>query len=329
MSTATHAVAGVPSVSSTARRRKEPAALAVWPQARWQPPSRGTATSTSDEEVLDAGLAHPDALLIRLGELARGDAGRVAVRAQVIEWYLPMAMYLARRFSGRGEPLADLTQVAAIGLIKAVDRYDADRGVAFAGYAIPTIAGEIKRYFRDAAWTVRVPRRLQELKPQLATVTEDLAQVLRRSPTTVELAARLGVSHGDVLAAQRCVNAYRPLSLERPAPGSEDLRLIGSLGGPDPGIEAVDSRETLRVVLVGLPARERRIIALRYFADMSQDQIGAEIGVSQMQVSRLLAQILTRLRDGMLAAPDSAAVEAGPAGVMPQVPYADPSSGGR
>jgi RNA polymerase sigma-B factor len=119
------------------------------------------------------------------------------------------------------------------------------------------------------------------------------------------------------------------LSLERPAPGSEDPRLIGSLGGPDPGIEAVDSRETLRVVLAGLPARERRIIAFRYFADMSQAQIGAEIGVSQMQVSRLLAQILTRLRDGMLAAPDSAAVEAGPAGVTPQVPYADPSSGGR
>jgi RNA polymerase sigma-B factor len=138
----------------------------------------------------------------------------VAVRARVIESYLPMSVYLARRFGGRGEPLADLTQVAAIGLIKAVDGYDATRGVPFAGYAIPTIVGEIKRYFRDAGWTVRVPRRLRELGPQLASAVEELAQVLHRWPTTVELADRLGVSRDEVLEARRCAAGYRPRSFE-------------------------------------------------------------------------------------------------------------------
>jgi RNA polymerase sigma-B factor len=287
--------------------------------------------STSDTEVPDvgdAGLAYPDALLGRLGELAPGDAGRIELRARAIEWHLPMAVYLARRFSGRGEPLADLTQVAVIGLIKAVDRYDASRGVAFASYAIPTILGEIKRYFRDTVWSVRVPRRLQELTLQLATVTEDLAQMLHRSPTAAELAARLGISQSDVMAARRCANAHRPLSFEQPASDNEDRRLIDSLGGPDPGIEAVDRRETLRRRLAELPERERRIIALRYFADMTQAQIAAGIGMSQMQVSRLLAQSLTRLRDGLLADGDRAAVRTGPVAVVHQVTYAgdaDPS----
>ena len=267
----------------------------------WQP--RPASTSTVDAE-----LSPRDGLLVELGALAFGDVRRVAVRAQVIEWYLPMAVYLARRFNGRGEPLADLTQVAVIGLIKAVDRYDADRGVAFASYAIPTILGEVKRYFRDAAWNVRVPRRLQELKLQLTTVTEDLTHHLRRSPTTAELAAELGVGQSEVLAARHCATAYRPLSFERAAPGSEDLRLIDSLGAPDPGIEAVDQRETLRLRLAELPERERRIITLRYFGGLTQAQIAAEVGVSQMQISRLLSQSLSRLHDGMLADADLALV---------------------
>jgi RNA polymerase sigma-B factor len=186
-------------------------------------------------------------------------------------------------------------------LIKAVDRYDPGREVGFAGYAIPTIDGEIKRYFRDASWTVRVPRRLQELKLQLATVTEDLAHVLHRWPTSVELAVQLGVSQADVWAAGRCAYAYRPLSFERPSPGSDDLCLGDFLGGADAALEAVDRRESLRVGLAALPALERRMITLRYFADMSQDQIAADVGVSQMRVSRLLAQTLVRLREGMLA----------------------------
>ena len=301
-------------------------AVAVWPQTQWQPRSGCAAVPTADAPA--AGLPHPDALLIRLAALAPGDAARVAVRTRVIEWYLPMASYLARRFGGRGEPLVDLTQVAVIGLIKAVDRYDPRFGVPFAGYAIPTIVGQIKRYFRNAGGTVRLPRRLQELRLHLVSVTEDLTHALLRSPTTAELAVQLGVSQRDVLAAQRSASAYRPLSLEQPASGSEGLRLIDSLGGSDAGIEAVDRRETIRAGLAGLPARERRIIVLRYYADMTQTQIAAEIGVSQMHVSRLLAQTLTQLRDGMLAnSTDTAAARPGPA----DVPYrsidgsADPS----
>jgi len=263
-------------------------------------------TSTPDIDVPGAGWAYPDALLARLRELAPGDDGRATARAQVIDWYLPMSVYVAGRFGGRGEPLADLTQVAAIGLIKAVDRYDPGRGVPFASYAIPTMVGEIKRYFRDAGWTVRVPRRMQELGPRLAAAVEDLAQLLHRSPTTQELAARLGVSSDDVREARQCASAYRPWSFEQPVAGTEDLRLIDVLSGADRGLDAVDRRETLRRALAVLPTRERRIIGLRFVGELTQAQIAARIGVSQMQVSRLLTRSLIRLRDALQADGDTA-----------------------
>ena len=258
-----------------------------------------TAVSTPDLYRPGAGRAHTDELLVRLRELAPGDAGRAAARAQVIAGYLPMSVSLARRFGGRGESLADLAQVAAIGLMKAVDRYDATRGVPFPGYAIPTIVGEIKRHFRDAGRTVRIPRRLQELGPQLAIAVEELTQVLHRSPTTAELAARLGVGGDDVLEAQRSASAYRPWSLEQPVPGTEDLRLIDVLSDADPGLEAVDRREMLRWALAALPVRERRVIGLRFVGELTQSQIAERIGVSQMHVSRMLTRSLTRLRDAM------------------------------
>jgi RNA polymerase sigma-B factor len=241
-----------------------------------------------------------DGLMARLSGLAPGDADRVALRARAIEWYLPIAVFLARRFAGRGEPQADLTQVAVLGLIKAVDRFDACHGVPFPSYAIPTILGELKRHFRDTAWNVRVPRRVQELKVNLATVTESLAHTLRRAPTTQEVAARLGVSPRDVLLAEGCATAYRPISVHQPAPGRDDLFLIDMIAVTDHAMEAVDNRETLRVLLADLPAREQRVIRMRFYADMTQAQIAAEIGVSQMHVSRLLTRTLTRLRDGML-----------------------------
>lgn len=244
-------------------------------------------------------------------------------------WYLPMATHLARRFSDRGEPLADLTQTAIIGLIKAVDRYDSHRGVPFTGYAIPVILGEIKRHFRDTTWTVRPPRRLQEIKLRLSAATEKLTHTLHRTPTTGELAVLLGVGHEDVLAARRCASAYRPLSFERPVSGSEDLHLIDSLGGPDPEIEAVDRREILRRPLAGLPERERRIITLRYVAQMTQAEIAAHIGVSQMHVSRLLARSLTQLRAAILADDQPAAGQPGlPAPHHPRR-LADPRSRNR
>lgn len=267
---------------------------------RWQPRLQAVAaTSTPDIHVPGASRAYPDALLSRLHGMAPGDTGIAAARTQAIDWYLPMAEYVARRFGGRGEPLADLTQVAAIGLIKAVDRYDPARGVPFASYAIPTMVGEIKRYFRDAGWTVRVPRPMQELAPQLGAAAEYLTQALHRSPTTQEVAARLGVSSDRVVEARRCASAYRPWSFEQPVAGTEDLRLLDVLSGADLGFDAVDRRETLRLALAVLPVRERRVIGLRFVGEMTQSQIAERIGVSQMQVSRLLARSLIMLRAAM------------------------------
>jgi RNA polymerase sigma-B factor len=261
---------------------------------RPQPPL-GTWTAPAHRvHGADAWLSHGDVLLAELAEVASSDSRRSALRAQVIEWHLPLAVYLASRYRGRGEPLEDLSQVAFIGLIKAVDRFDVQREVPFASYATPTILGELKRHFRDATWGVRVPRLLQELRLHLTMATEDLTHALRRPPTAHELARRLGVSDANVVAAQEAGSAYRPLSFQQPSPRGE-LLLIDSLGRADPGIEAVDARETLRQRLADLPARDRRIIGLRFFAELTQAQIAADIGISQMQVSRLLASALTRL----------------------------------
>ncbi|WP_426504317.1 SigB/SigF/SigG family RNA polymerase sigma factor [Dactylosporangium sp. McL0621] len=311
--------------TATTLRRMDPATPLGDLPRRWTPRPRAAATlSTSDVQVPVTSGAYPDVLLARLYEIPPGDAGRVAVRAGAIEWYLPMSVYLARRFGGRGEPVADLAQVAAIGLIKAVDRYDPTRGVSFASYAIPTIVGEIKRYFRDAAWTVRVPRRLQELGPQLVVAVEELEQALHRSPTTAELAARLGVSREEIREARRCADAYRPRSFGQPGPDGEVSGLIDRLGGPDVGIEAVERRETLRLGLAGLSVRQRRVIALRFVVDLTQQQIATRIGVSQMQVSRLLVRALAQLRDGMRDDVDSAPRRAD---AMCQVIGSGPASG--
>ncbi len=273
---------------------------------------------TCDRQSPDAGPAHPDALLLRLGDLAPGDTGRVSIRARVIESYLPMAVHVARRFAGRGEPLADLEQVAVIAMIKAVDRFDTHREVPFASYAIPTMAGELKRHFRDTTWNARVPRRLQELALRLGTATEELAQLLQRSPTTSEMADRLGVTARDVTQARGAISIYRPVPVQQTASGHDDLYVIDLLPVTDHAIEAIDNRETLRVLLADLPARERLILHLRFYSDMTQSQIATEIGTSQMHVSRLLTRSLTRLRDGMLAETGSANARTGPANGTPR-----------
>jgi RNA polymerase sigma-B factor len=181
-----------------------------------------------------------------------------------------------------------------------VDRFDAARGVDFASYANPPIVGEVKRHFRDTTWVVHVPRRLQELKLQLPPITEELLQALHRAPTTAELAGRLGVSERDIVSAQRCANAYRPMTIERASSGRRDLRPDDWLGGPDPDLEAVANHHALRELLGRLPARERRILAMRFEADMSQTQIATEVGLSQMHVSRLLAKCLAQLHEGLV-----------------------------
>ena len=199
--------------------------------------------------------------------------------------------YLARRFRNRGEWLDDLTQVATIGLIKSIDRFDLERGVEFSTYATPTIVGEIKRHFRDKGWAVRVPRRLQELKLALAKAIGELAQNLGRAPTVAELAGHLQMSEEEVLEGLESANAYSTVSLDAPDSGDDDAPAVAeSLGMVDEALEGVEYRESLKPLLEQLPPREKRILLLRFFGNMTQSQIATELGISQMHVSRLLAQ---------------------------------------
>jgi RNA polymerase sigma-B factor len=241
------------------------------------------------------------ALLTLLADLPAGTPDRARVRERLIEMYLPLAEYLARRFRNRGEQLDDLTQVANLGLIKSVDGYDVTRGAAFTSYAIPMIVGELKRHFRDKGWDVRVPRRLQELRLEITKATSDLAQTLGRSPTVGDLATHLNVSEEEIIEGLDSSHAYRALSLHAPVAGEEaTTELVDLLGDVDRDMENVEDREALRPLIAKLPVREQRIIAMRFFGNMTQSQIAAELGISQMHVSRLLSHALGVLREGLL-----------------------------
>ncbi len=221
---------------------------------------------------------------------------RVQLRSDLVELHLPLAEYLARRFGNRGEPHEDLVQVATIGLIKAIDRFDLERGVAFSTYATPTIVGEIKRHFRDRGWTIRVPRRLQEIQAVINQAVSDLGQELGRSPTVSELATRVGMSEEEILEGLESANAYSPLSLDAPDPSGELGAVIDQLGDTDDALDAVIDRETVKPLLDRLDARAKRILLLRFFRNMTQSQIAEELGISQMHVSRLLSRTLADLR---------------------------------
>ena len=216
--------------------------------------------------------------------------------------HLPLAAFLARRFRDRGESLDDLTQVATIGLIKAVDRFDPQRGVEFSTFATPTIVGEIKRHFRDKGWAIRVPRRLQELRISIGRATAELSQSTGRSPTVAELAAHLDVGEEDILEGMESAQAYATLSLDSSSADGMDegSSLADTLGEDDPGLGEVETRETLHPLVATLPAREQRIIHMRFYENMTQAQIAEQIGVSQMHVSRLLAKTLAQLRTGLV-----------------------------
>lgn len=230
---------------------------------------------------------------------ASDDATRVAARGALIELHLPLVDYCARRFVHRGEPLDDLVQVGTIGLIKAVDRFDPGRGVEFSTYATPTVVGEIKRHFRDKGWSIRVPRRLQELRMSLMTATSELSQSLSRSPTPRELAEHLGVTVEDVLEGLESANAYAPLSLDAANSSDDAPSWLETLGDDDAGMAHVEIRESLRPLLERLPERERQVLVLRFFGHQTQSQIAAQVGVSQMQVSRMLTRTLAKLRDSI------------------------------
>lgn len=239
-------------------------------------------------------------LFERLQKMQPDDPERQRVRDELVELHLPLVEYLARRFRNRGESLDDLIQVATIGLIKSIDRFDMDRGVEFSTYATPTIVGEIKRHFRDKGWAVRVPRRLQELKLSLSKAVSDLAQREGRAPTVSELAEHLGMPEEEVLEGLESANAYSTVSLDAPDSGDEDAPAVAdTLGTLDDALEGVEYRESLKPLLEQLPPREKRILLLRFFGNMTQSQIAAELGISQMHVSRLLARTLTQLREGL------------------------------
>jgi len=240
------------------------------------------------------------ALLARLADLPTDHPDRPRLRDRLIETYLPLAEYLARRFRNRGEPLDDLVQVANLGLIKSVDGYDMSRGAAFTSYAIPMIVGELKRHFRDKGWDVRVPRRLQELRLEITKATGDLAQTLGRSPTVADIATHLKVTEEEIIEGLDSGHAYRALSLQAPVAGEEaSTELVDLIGGLDPDMENVEDREALRPLIARLPQREQRIIAMRFFGNMTQSQIAGELGISQMHVSRLLSHALGVLREGL------------------------------
>jgi RNA polymerase sigma-B factor len=246
--------------------------------------------------------AHARVLFGELVALDESDPQRQRVRDELVEMHLPLVEYLARRFRNRGEPLDDLIQVATIGLIKSVDRFDLERGVEFSTYATPTIVGEIKRHFRDKGWAIRVPRRLQELKLSLAKATSELSQKNGRAPTVAELAQHLGMSEEEVLEGLESANAYSAVSLDAPDTGDDDSPAVAdSLGTTDDSLEGVEYRESLKPLLEKLPPREKKILLLRFFGNMTQSQIAAELGISQMHVSRLLARTLAQLREGLLA----------------------------
>lgn len=225
------------------------------------------------------------------------------LRDELVEENAPLAHFLARRFANRGEPVDDLVQVALVGLLKAVERFDPERGLQFSTFATPTILGELKRHFRDRGWAVRVPRRVQELHLQLGRIVAALGQEYGRSPTPAEVADRAGVSEEDVLEAMEAGSLYRLVSLDAPASRDEDeaSELVACLGEDDPEFERIEHRGELDDLLAVLPSRERRIVELRFFAGMTQSEIAERVGVSQMHVSRLLARSLEMLRAGAKA----------------------------
>ncbi len=225
------------------------------------------------------------------------DTERAALREELAHLHMPLVDHCARRFRNRGEPLEDLVQVGAIGLIKAIDRFDNERGIEFSTYATPTIIGEIKRHFRDKGWAIRVPRRLQELRIQLSSAAAELTQTLGRAPTPSELADHLDCPIEDVIDGIESSNAYATLSLDAGDDGDNGaLSLLSTMGVEDVALEHVELRQSLRPLLETLPTREKNILMMRFFRNMTQSQIAAEVGVSQMHVSRLLARTLEELR---------------------------------
>lgn len=218
-------------------------------------------------------------------------------RDRIVQRCLPLADHIARRFDGRGEARDDLVQVARLGLVNAVIRYDVDTGSDFVSFAVPTIMGEVRRYFRDNSWSVKVPRRLKELHLRLGAATSELSQRLGRAPTASELAAELEMNRDEVIEGLVAGSSYTTLSIDSGGGGEDAPAIADTLGGVDVSLDQIENREALRPLLAALPERDRTVLMLRFFEGLTQTQIAERVGVSQMHVSRLLAKSLARLRD--------------------------------
>jgi RNA polymerase sigma-B factor len=255
-----------------------------------------TRTKHSHDDAPDTAAAFD-----RLVGLPEGP-DRKALKGELVQAWLPMAERIAVRFKGRGESLEDLYQVAALGLVKAVDHYDPARGHAFEAYAVPTITGEIKRHFRDHMWTLHVPRRVQDLRNRVRSSTKELSQLTPgRAPTVSEIADQAHLSEAEVRTGMEALECFSALSLEAEMPGTDGYALGDAIGGLDPAYDVVVDRVTVKPCLQRLPERERTILYLRFFGGMTQSRIAQQLGISQMHVSRLLSGCFAHLREEMLA----------------------------
>jgi RNA polymerase sigma-B factor len=224
-------------------------------------------------------------------------AERDRARENIVRRCMPLAEHIAHRFDGRGEPREDIAQVARLGLVNAVNRFDVVCGSDFVSFAVPTIMGEVRRHFRDNSWAVKVPRRLKELHLQLGSATAEMSQRLGRAPTPSELAAELGLDREEVVEALIAGSGYNTLSMDSGGGDDDTPPLTETLGSHDANLARIENHEALRPLLEALPERERTVVVLRFFESLTQSQIAERVGISQMHVSRLLARTLARLRD--------------------------------
>lgn len=250
----------------------------------------------------------------KLRRLDPDDPQRREVREEILRSCLPLAEHIARRYTGRGQAFDDLYQCACVGLVEAVDRFDLSRGSSFLAYAVPTIMGEVRRHFRDHSWAVQVPRALKELQMWIRPATEELSQRLGRLPTARELAVELDVELTQLTQAMIATNAYTSNSLDSVTRGRDDngapTRAQQRLGAEEPCYGLLEDALTVRPLIAALPQQERQVLVWRFFASMTQDQIAERLGVSQMQISRILSRTLTMLREQALAEPDTPAPRA-------------------
>jgi RNA polymerase sigma-B factor len=251
------------------------------------------------DHELDDGRA--ERLLQELAVLEPRDRRREEIKAELVVMHTALARYIAGRYARRGEPQEDVEQAAMVGLIKAINRYDPEVGERFVSYAAPTMTGEVKRHFRDRTWTMRMPRRLQELRLSLSAARQDFTREHGRAPTVPEIAALLGVTEEEAVEVIGATDAYRPVSLDSPVADEEGSESIGDLiGDDDPELDLVIDRNSLRPLLEDLPERERMILIYRFFGNKTQTEIAELLDISQMHVSRLITRSLAALRRRLL-----------------------------